>query len=38
MVGRDAELARIQESFEAVVQDRELALVTVVADAGRGNT
>jgi hypothetical protein len=38
MVGRDAELARIQEGFEAVVQDRELALVTVVADAGRGNT
>jgi hypothetical protein len=38
MAGRDTELARIQESFGTIVQDRELALVTVVADAGRGNT
>ena len=38
MVGRDAELAKIQESFETVIEDRELARVTVVADAGIGKS
>jgi predicted ATPase/class 3 adenylate cyclase len=38
MVGRDRELGQIQESFDAVLEDKELALVTVVAEAGLGKS
>lgn len=38
MVGRDAELQRLQDAFEGVVEDRLLAAVTVVGDAGLGKT
>jgi class 3 adenylate cyclase/tetratricopeptide (TPR) repeat protein len=38
MVGRDRELGQIQETFDAVLEDKELALVTVVAEAGLGKS
>jgi class 3 adenylate cyclase/tetratricopeptide (TPR) repeat protein len=38
MVGRAAELRHLQESFDSTVEDRCLALVTVVADAGIGKS
>ena len=38
MVGRDAELQRLQDTFHGVVEDRLLAAVTVVGDAGLGKT
>ena len=38
MVGRDAELARLTETFESVSDERMLALVTVVGDAGLGKS
>jgi class 3 adenylate cyclase len=38
MVGRDAELARLTDTFESVREDKSLALVTVVADAGLGKS
>ena len=38
MVGRDRELAQIQERLETVLEDRELALMTVVGEAGLGKS
>ncbi len=38
MVGRDAELARLTETFETVCEERTLARVTVVGDAGLGKS
>jgi Predicted ATPase len=38
MVGRDAEMAKLRESFETVLEENELALVTIVADAGLGKS
>src|SRR5262252_5989583 len=38
LIGREAELARLLQTFEAVVTDRTLALVTLVGDAGLGKT
>ena len=38
MVGRDAELRRLQEAFDGVVEDNLLAAVTVVGEAGLGKT
>jgi class 3 adenylate cyclase/tetratricopeptide (TPR) repeat protein len=38
MVGRDAELARLVETFETVCEERTCALVTVVGDAGLGKS
>ena len=38
MVGRDAELARLTGAFTTAVEDRELAWITLVADAGLGKS
>jgi predicted ATPase/class 3 adenylate cyclase len=38
IVGREAELARLQEAFQAVVEDRELQVVTIIGDAGVGKS
>ena len=38
MVGRDAELKRLTETFENVCDDGKLALVTVIGDAGLGKS
>ena len=38
MVGRDAELKRLTETFETVCDERSLALVTVIGDAGLGKS
>ena len=38
MVGRDAELARIVETFETACEERSFALVTIVGDAGLGKS
>jgi predicted ATPase/class 3 adenylate cyclase len=38
MIGRNAELARLQEAFQIAVEDRELQLVTVVGEAGVGKS
>ena len=38
MVGREAELRRLQEAFDSVVEDSMLAAVTVVGEAGLGKT
>ena len=38
MVGREAEFAKLTDTFEAVVVQGTLALVTVVADAGLGKS
>ena len=38
MVGREAELARLIDTFEGACEDRSLALVTVVGDAGMGKS
>jgi ABC-type oligopeptide transport system substrate-binding subunit/class 3 adenylate cyclase len=38
MVGRQAELTRLQEAFYTAIEDRELQMVTVVGDAGVGKS
>jgi class 3 adenylate cyclase/tetratricopeptide (TPR) repeat protein len=38
MVGRDAEFARLTETFDAVLEDRTLSTVTLVGEAGLGKT
>jgi len=38
LVGRDAELAKIQEAFHGACEDRSLALVTVVGEPGIGKS
>jgi class 3 adenylate cyclase len=38
LIGRDAELARLIASFEAVSDQKFLSLVTVIGDAGLGKT
>ncbi|MFO1305523.1 MAG: adenylate/guanylate cyclase domain-containing protein [Burkholderiales bacterium] len=38
MIGRDAELEALQDAFKRLFQDRKLAAVTVVADAGIGKS
>ena len=38
MIGRDAELAALQAAFKRVFIDRQLAVVSVVADAGIGKS
>ncbi|MEO8751984.1 MAG: adenylate/guanylate cyclase domain-containing protein [Casimicrobiaceae bacterium] len=38
MIGRDAELAQLQDAFLAVCCDRRLRAITVVADAGMGKS
>ena len=38
MIGRDAELAQLQAFFQAVTEDRERQVVTVVGDAGVGKS
>ena len=38
MVGRDAELATLEEALASVIADRRLAIVTVVAEAGLGKS
>jgi len=38
MIGRDAELARLQQAFERTLAQRQLQIVTVVADAGVGKS
>jgi class 3 adenylate cyclase/tetratricopeptide (TPR) repeat protein len=38
MIGRDAELAKLTDAFEGVVEDQTLAIATVVADAGFGKS
>ena len=38
MVGRDPELKRLIETFESVCDERSLALVTVIGDAGLGKS
>jgi predicted ATPase/class 3 adenylate cyclase len=38
MVGRDAELTRLTETFETVAEEGELGLVTIVGDAGLGKS
>ncbi|HEX5707674.1 MAG TPA: protein kinase [Pyrinomonadaceae bacterium] len=38
MVGREAELARMRDALETVVEDRELQAVTVIGDAGLGKS
>ena len=38
MVGRDAELRRLTETYETVCDERSLALVTVIGDAGLGKS
>jgi class 3 adenylate cyclase/tetratricopeptide (TPR) repeat protein len=38
MVGRQRELAQLGDHLDAVIEDRELALVTVVGDAGLGKS
>ncbi len=36
MIGRDAELARLQEAFQTAIEDSELQVVTIVGEAGVG--
>ena len=38
MIGRDAELEQLQAAFKRLFEDRKLAAVTVVADAGIGKS
>jgi predicted ATPase/class 3 adenylate cyclase len=38
MIGRDAELEALQSAFKRLFKDRQLAAVTVVADAGIGKS
>ncbi|MGD2177793.1 MAG: adenylate/guanylate cyclase domain-containing protein, partial [Anaerolineae bacterium] len=38
MVGRRAELTRLQEAFYTAMEDRELQMVTIVGDAGVGKS
>ncbi|MGD2178748.1 MAG: adenylate/guanylate cyclase domain-containing protein, partial [Anaerolineae bacterium] len=38
MIGRRAELTRLQEAFYTAMEDRELQMVTVVGDAGVGKS
>ena len=38
MVGRDAELRRLQETFETVSEDSELHVITIVGEAGVGKS
>jgi class 3 adenylate cyclase len=38
MIGRDAELSRLQEAFQTVIEDRELQVVTIVGEAGVGKS
>lgn len=38
MVGRDAEMKLLQDAFCAASEDRELSIITVVADAGLGKS
>ncbi len=38
MVGRDAELARLTTAFDDVLQERALAVVTIVGEAGIGKS
>ncbi len=38
MIGRDAELARLQDAFTSLFVEPRLAIVTVVADAGVGKS
>jgi predicted ATPase/class 3 adenylate cyclase len=38
MIGRDAELKALQDEYDAVAEDGERALITVVADAGLGKS
>ena len=38
MVGRRAELTRLQEAFYTAVEDRELQMATIVGDAGVGKS
>jgi ABC-type oligopeptide transport system substrate-binding subunit/tetratricopeptide (TPR) repeat protein len=38
MIGRQAELTRLQEAFRTAVEDRELQMVTIVGDAGVGKS
>jgi ABC-type oligopeptide transport system substrate-binding subunit/class 3 adenylate cyclase/tetratricopeptide (TPR) repeat protein len=38
MIGRDAEISRLQEAFHTAVEDRELQMVTIVGDAGVGKS
>src|SRR5215471_2092511 len=38
LIGRDAELARLVDALESVVQHRALSLVALVGDAGLGKT
>jgi class 3 adenylate cyclase/tetratricopeptide (TPR) repeat protein len=38
MIGRDAELAALRDSFERLFSEHELAVVTVVAEAGIGKS
>ncbi|MGD8997390.1 MAG: ABC transporter substrate-binding protein, partial [Anaerolineae bacterium] len=38
MIGRQAELTRLQEAFHTTVEDRELQMVTVVGEAGVGKS
>jgi ABC-type oligopeptide transport system substrate-binding subunit/class 3 adenylate cyclase len=38
MIGREAELTRLQEAFYTAMEDRELQMVTVVGDAGVGKS
>jgi serine/threonine protein kinase/tetratricopeptide (TPR) repeat protein len=38
MVGRQAELARLRDALQTVIEDRELQAVTVLGEAGLGKT
>jgi ABC-type oligopeptide transport system substrate-binding subunit/class 3 adenylate cyclase len=38
MIGREAELKRLQEAFYTAMEDRELQMATVVGDAGVGKS
>ena len=38
MIGRDAELSRLQDAFYTAIEDRELQMVTVVGEAGVGKS
>ena len=38
MIGRDAELRRLQDTLATVQEDREMQIVTVVGEAGIGKS
>lgn len=38
MVGRDAELARLRDALQTVIEDRETQVVTILGDAGLGKS